>query len=209
VSVRDALRGVLPQEHWADVHVGYYNGAEIASLADDSSPCREGAMCNELAVVARELRAHRELTILAKLTERPHQVTLEPTRAIAENALWALANDVVRTLGIPGVRVVRSSHSADVLAPGVSKRNVVEHIWSLGGESLAEPICIGDRGCWPGNDFELLAGPHSLGVDEVSGAPDRCWNIASPMRRGVEAAKEYLGRLRAHESGHGVAFVVE
>lgn len=209
ISVRDALRRVLPQAHWESVHIGYYNGAEIAVLSDDSAPRREGAMCEELVVVARELRAHRELATLAKLTERPHQITLEPTRAVAENALWALANDVVRTIGIPGVRVVRSSHSADVLAPGVSKRNVVTHVWRLAGASLAEPICIGDRGCWPGNDFELLAGPHSLSVDEVSGAPDRCWNIASPMTRGIEAAKEYLLRLRPHESGHGVAFVVD
>lgn len=209
VSVRDALRRVLAQEHWGNVHIGYYNGAEIAALSDDSAPRRDGSMCEELAVVARELRAHRELAILAKQTERPHQITLEPRRAVAENALWALANDVVRTIGIPGVRVVRSSHSADVLAPGVSKRNVVERVWKLAGQSLAEPICIGDRGCWPGNDFELLAGPHSLSVDEASGAADRCWNLASPMVRGVEAAKEYLLRLRPHESGCGVAFVID
>jgi HAD superfamily hydrolase (TIGR01484 family) len=209
VSVRDALRRVLPKEHWGNVHIGYYNGAEIAVLSDDSAPHREGTMCEELKVVARELHAHRELVILAKQTERPHQITLEPRKAVAENALWALANDVVRTIGIPGVRVVRSSHSADVLAPGVSKRNVVERVWSLAGQSLAEPICIGDRGRWPGNDFELLSGRHSLSVDEVSGAADRCWNLASPTTRGVETAKEYLVRLQPHESGRGVAFIID
>jgi hydroxymethylpyrimidine pyrophosphatase-like HAD family hydrolase len=207
VSVRDALRGVLPQEHWGKVHIGYYNGAEIATLADNSAPRREGGMCEELAVVAQQLRAHRQLAALAKQTERRYQITLELKRTAAENALWMLANDVVRTIGIPGVRVVRSRHSADVLAPGVSKRNVVERVWALAGRSLAEPICIGDLGCWPGNDFELLAGPHSLSVDEVSGAADRCWNLASPTIRGVEAAKEYLSMLRPHQSGHGVAYI--
>jgi len=209
VSVRDALRRVLPPEHWARVHVGYYNGAEIAPLSDGAAPHRDGPTCEELAIVARELRAHRELASLAKQTERPHQITLEPRKAIGENVLWALANDVVRTLGLPGVRVVRSSHSADVLATGVSKRNVVERVWESGGASLAEPICVGDRGCWPGNDFELLAGPHSLSVDEVSGAADRCWNLASARTRGVRAAKEYLVRLRRHESGRGVAFGID
>lgn len=208
-SVRDALRRVLPKEWWSKVDIGYYNGAVIAALSDDSAPPREGVMCEELEVVVRELRAHRELGALAKLTQRPYQITLEPKRALADNVLWTLANDVVRTLGIPGVRVVRSSHSADVLAPGVSKRNVVEHVWKRGGRSLAEPLCIGDRGRWPGNDFELLAGPHSLSVDEVSGARDRCWNLAPPKTRGVEAAKDYLYRLQPRESGRGVAFVAE
>lgn len=209
VSVRDALRRVLLEKHWGNVHVGYYNGAEVAPLSDDSSPRREGPMCEELAIVARGLHAHRELAILAKQTDRRHQITLEPKKAVAPSALWALANEVVRTIGIQGVRVVQSDHSADVLAPGVSKRNVVGRVWSLVGQSLAEPICIGDRGCWPGNDFELLAGSHSLSVDEVSGAADRCWNLASPATRGVEAAKEYLLRLRPHESGRGVAFIVD
>ena len=208
VSVRDALRKVLRSEHWPNVHVGYYNGAEIASLSDDASPHRDGKQGEELATVARALSAHRELVILAKQTERPHQITLEPRRAISESLLWTFANDVVRTIGIPGVRVVRSSHSADVLGPGVSKRNVVDRVWKLAEESLAEPVCIGDRGCWPGNDFELLAGPHSLSVDEVSGATDRCWNLASPRTRGVLAAKEYLVRLGLHASGRGVAFAV-
>ena len=209
VSVRDALRRVLPKERWDSVEIGYYNGAVIAALSDDSAPVRDGTMCRELDAVARVICDHRELRILAKITQRPYQITLEPKSALADNVLWAITNDVVRTLSIPGVRVVRSSHSADVLGPGVSKRNVVDHVWKRAGSSLAEPLCIGDRGRWPGNDFELLAGPHSLSVDEVSNAADRCWNLAAPRVRGVEAAKAYLLSLQPHESGRGVAFVAE
>ena len=209
VSVRKALRAVLQQQYWPNVIVGYYNGAEISPLCDDTVPNRDTPMSDELSIVARELRAHRELGIVATQTDRSSQITLEPRRAIGENVLWRIANDVISTLGIPGVRVVRSSHSADVLAPGVSKRNVVGRVWELVGKRHAEPLCIGDRGCWPGNDFELLSGPHSLSVDEVGGAADRCWNFARAGTRGVDATKEYLVRLRPHESGRGLAFKVD
>ncbi len=201
VSVRDAVRNVLPQELWNQVYVGYYNGAEIIVLSDDSAPHRAGPMCQELAAITRELRRHRELGSLAQQTDRPHQITLEPKRTVPENLLWTLTNEVVVAMGIPGVRVVRSSHSADVLAPGVSKRNVVERIWDVAGRSLGEPLCIGDHGCWPGNDFELLAGVHSLSVDESNGSPDRCWNLALPGSRGTSATREYLLRLRCDGGG--------
>jgi len=209
VSVRDALRRVLPRDRWVNVEIGYYNGASIATLADDAAPSREEAMCVDLEAVARGLRGHREVAAVAVLTERPHQITLEPKTMLAANVLWALANDVVSTLGIPGIRVVRSAHSADVLAPGVSKRNVVEHVWRRAGKASAAPLCIGDRGRWPGNDFELLGGPHSLSVDEVSSAGDRCWNLAPPGIRGVEATRDYLRWLQPHEGGCGVTFVSE
>ena len=206
VSVREALRKVFQPVHWPNVHIGYYNGAEVAALTDDDAPNRDAKQAEALVEVASALDAHRELAALAKQTVRPWQITLEPSRPIGDAVLWTLANDVVRTLGIAGVRVVRSSHSADILAPGVSKRNVIDQTWKLAGPSLAEPLCIGDRGCWPGNDFELLAGPHSLSVDEVSGATDRCWNLAAPTVRGVAATKAYLARLTAHPTGRGLAF---
>src|SRR5262249_27109794 len=102
VSVRTALRRVLPKKAWGNVAIGYYNGAVIASLADDSTPSREGAMCAELEAVAHALRGHRELQAVAIITERPHQITIEPKELLAGSILWALANDLVNTLGIPG-----------------------------------------------------------------------------------------------------------
>jgi fructoselysine-6-P-deglycase FrlB-like protein len=209
VSVRDALRRVLPAKTWGNVEVGYYNGAVIAPLADKSIPSREGPMCPELAAVARGLREHRELQSRAVITERPHQITIEPTGVMAAAALWAIINDLVSALRMPTIRVVQSAHSVDVLAPGVSKRNVVEHIWKRAGKAMAEPLCVGDRGRWPGNDFELLAGPHSLSVDEVSATADRCWNLGSPRIRGVDAVKDYLRRLQPHDTACGVTFLPE
>jgi hypothetical protein len=91
------------------------------------------------------------------------------------------------------VTLVRSSHSIDVLAPGVSKAALVERLSreAAGGEVL----CVGDRGRWPGNDHQLLAGRFGLSVDEVSPDPSACWNLAPLGARCVEAALYYLEHL--------------
>ena len=57
-------------------------------------------------------------------------------------------------------------------------------------------LCIGDKGEWPGNDFELLSSRYSLSVDEVSSDPDTCWNIASLGIKNSDATYEYLRRLQ-------------
>ena len=60
------------------------------------------------------------------------------------------------------------------MKPYASKLNLVEACNTLSsqrGFSNAS-LCIGDRGQWPGNDFELLSTPFSLSVDEISNDPD-------------------------------------
>jgi hypothetical protein len=56
-------------------------------------------------------------------------------------------------------------------------------------------LIIGDLGRWPGNDAGLLGNPFALSVDEVSGDPYTCWNLARPGHRGVQAALDYLRAL--------------
>jgi hypothetical protein len=36
---------------------------------------------------------------------------------------------------------------------------------------------VGDRGAWPGNDYEILRAPLGLSVDECSLDPDSCWPL--------------------------------
>jgi hypothetical protein len=54
---------------------------------------------------------------------------------------------------------------------------------------------LGDRGRWPGNDFDLLSDVLGLSVDEVSSDPLQCWNLAPPGLLGPQAAVYYLDRL--------------
>src|SRR5262249_53339365 len=95
---------------------------------------------------------------------------------------------------------VESSHSLDVLAPGVSKQLVVEACKSAAAMrgNPVDALCIGDRGRWPGNDYVLLSNPYSLSVDTVSPDPDTCWNIAPAGCRGVQATLAYLRAINCY-----------
>lgn len=116
--------------------------------------------------------------------------------------LAQIVEGVAYTFGPSGVQVVRSSHSVDITAPGVSKRLVASTIAEMLRlrEGRRDVLCIGDRGKWPGNDYALLAEPFSLSVDEVSPNPATCWNLLPPGMSGAEAAVVYL---RALEAGRG------
>jgi hypothetical protein len=80
------------------------------------------------------------------------------------------------------------------LAPDVSKRNLVlaceEVAKKIGNPGVA--LCIGDRGEWPGNDYEFLSTPYSLSVYTVSADSESCWNLSQAGHRGVQATMEYL-----------------
>jgi hypothetical protein len=121
-------------------------------------------------------------------------------------AIWQRLSEIASEASRPGVKVLQSSHSIDVIAPGVSKRTLAERLAELGGATpkSGQPLCIGDRGRWPGNDYELLQAPHSLSVDEVSADPETCWLLSSPGEKGVQATLEYLAGLAVED---GVARV--
>lgn len=196
-SVRRDLQARLPKTLWPKILIGYYNGAEIARLDDDDAPDGSDGTCAALAPLAAALRNQPELAQIARQTERRYQITLEAIRVIPESRLWDLARQIIMMTGTADVTVTRSSHSVDIVAAGVSKLNVLIHVRALAGSSPL--LAIGDRGRWPGNDYELLHGPHALGVDEISVDPATCWNLAQPGQRGPAATFEYLSSLRAHE----------
>lgn len=205
-SVKQALRDALDERLWGRVVVGYYNGGDIGLLGDDSRPDGTEAVGEALQTIADLLCNHSRLSQLAKLTFRWPQITLEPLPDAHGEEVWALLQHVLYTLGSPGVAALRSSHSMDVVAPGVCKRAVLERVRHLLGAPEEPVLCIGDRGRWPGNDFSLLSGPYSLSVDEVSPDPLTCWNLAAPGQRGAQATLDYLERLQPGESGFQLSF---
>ena len=79
------------------------------------------------------------------------------------------------------------------MADGVSKLNVLKHLRESVG--AAPVLTIGDRGRWPGNDYELLREPFALSVDELSVDPNTCWNLAPRGQRGIAATLCYLRAL--------------
>jgi hypothetical protein len=103
--------------------------------------------------------------------------------------IWEIVQRCVAESAPPGVLLVCSSHSIDVLAPSVTKLAVVN--------ALPGPVLrIGDKGRFPGNDFALLDDPLGLSVDEVSSSTGNCWNLLAAGYRGVTGTLEYLRSIR-------------
>jgi fructoselysine-6-P-deglycase FrlB-like protein/hydroxymethylpyrimidine pyrophosphatase-like HAD family hydrolase len=204
-SVREALhKHVTSAANRARLIVGYHNGAEIAPLGDKACPPSERPLVPELATIAKALQESNTILRHATVGAKGKQISLE---LLSSGDATVLLNEAIRLVaryGACGTSLVNSSHSVDVIAPGVSKENVVEHLAKLlritdGGATSI--LCIGDRGRPPGNDADLLRHPLSLSVDEVSEDPSTCWCIAEPGLRFDLACLDYLTRLRPGKSG--------
>ena len=196
-SVRHALQCRLPRTLWPLVLVGYYNGAEVASLDDDGVPDGSPVVRAALQSLSEALRHHPELSTSVCQEDRRFQITLQHAHAMPEGRLWDLVQHVIRLSSTNDVGVTRSGHSVDIVASGVSKLNVVRRL----RETIKDApiLVIGDRGRWPGNDHELLSEPFSLGVDEISVDPATCWHLGKPGQRGPTVTLEYLSALQAHD----------
>lgn len=194
-SVKRDLRTCIPPDLWSHITIGYYNGAEIGTLMDDHVPGEITVVCDQLASLAAALRAQSELADLAEQTDRRYQITLQARRPTTESRLWDLAQQTVLLMDEHNVTITRSSHSIDIVAAGVSKLNVLQHL--RGSNADAPLLTIGDRGRWPGNDYELLKGPLSLSVDELNADPSACWNLAPRGQRGITATLCYLRAIRS------------
>ncbi|MCI0465051.1 MAG: hypothetical protein L0Z62_49655 [Gemmataceae bacterium] len=193
-SVRDALRRCLPSEVWSQVTVGYRNGAEVGLLGDDDVPGESEEAGEELEAALAAIQSEKFLRgWIRPPRPRPGQVTVYPNPGISVEQLWEMILQVVLASRASGAQVLRSSHSVDILAPGISKRRVLHKVRGCLQMSEDAPVlCVGDRGRWPGNDYELLREPCSLSVDETSPDPETCWAVASAGRRGPSAALEFL-----------------
>jgi hypothetical protein len=199
-SVRHALQEVIPRVFWSRIVVGYYNGGQIGLLEDDSVPVQDETPCRPLAEVWNALQpAAVESGAVTSL--RDCQLTIRAGESNPRMMDWREVLRIVQETGIGGVSVVYSTHSIDVLAPGVTKRSVVKKVREVfgGGQSL-KALCVGDKGAWPGNDFGLLQEPLSLSVDEVASGPQTCWNLAPAGAIGVPGTLHYLRLLKLASS---------
>jgi hydroxymethylpyrimidine pyrophosphatase-like HAD family hydrolase len=195
-SVREDLRRHVPVALQERVFVAYYNGSEIGTLSQVDVP-QHLVPQEAISRFASLLLAHPLLGPIIQVESRGSQVSVQVKSAQWHDLVWR----IVHALSLEhGLRAVTSTHSMDIILPTVSKRNLVAHLMQRlpRGSSC---LRIGDRGEWPGNDFELLSGEFALSVDEVSAAPETCWNLAPGGVRGVQASLYYLARLRRTRSG--------
>jgi hypothetical protein len=192
-SVHTALRAAVDPIHRERVVIGYYNGAVIRPLADSCDDLADAAMSSLMQSAESALGASFDLQG-ATIESRPYQITVSwPT--LDEVGLWLTVKGVLEREGLHSLLVVRSSHSVDVLSSAVSKLNVIMELGKRLNLSESSFLKVGDRGRWPGNDWELLGGTHGLSVDEVSFSPAACWNLAPQTHAGPQATLYYLTRL--------------
>jgi hypothetical protein len=190
-SCREALHKIIPQKFWRRVIVGYHNGSDVSTLADVSIPRADEKALDPLMSLVATLK-RRKLVTSRDLRVHRCQLTIKPTDAARSRHVGHSVEEVIAAERLP-LRMVYSSHSFDVLACEASKINVLQCGLALGDKAL----CIGDRGAWPGNDFELLQTPLSLSVDEVSSDPNTCWNLAPAGVRCEQATLFYLLGMEA------------
>lgn len=197
-SVRQAFKETIPRELWSRIVVGYYNGAEVSTLDDDSVPQSEQSPVPELRDIADRLLSEPELVAQSRQEHRRNQLTITACGALREDRLWEIVQSIVRE-SATDLTVLRSSHSIDVLSSAASKLNVTRKLQAIA--PTAALLAIGDRGRWPGNDHALLSTPLALSVDQCSPSRDTCWNLGAPGQRGPAITLEYLRALQPVEGG--------
>jgi fructoselysine-6-P-deglycase FrlB-like protein len=207
-SVREALRRALPARSWKRIVVGYYNGSDVAGLDQDARPSITGPQDPSLSGVERAVLRSSRLSLVSKTTSRPRQLTIEPTRNSHRAEVKAILEDTLGKMPGARVRLLEATISFDLLVEGVTKLSVREECARIAANEGRDTavLCVGDKGRWPGNDYELLSSPFSLSVDSVSPDKDSCWNLAPPGVRGAKAAEFYLSRVKAKNGTFAIDF---
>ena len=197
-SARKELQTAINPKLWPNVIMGYYNGADIGTLDNDNLPnvkIKPDDTLNKL----HQLLVSCEFPSKIKIELRPKQLTIQIDDKFEWKKIRSLILQLIMKSELSGFQVLESSHSMDIIRrPEVSKLNIIEHCISKANAKKISPnyLCIGDRGQWPGNDFELLSTPYSLSVDEVSSDKDSCWNLSSVGIEGVDSTLIYLQGIK-------------
>ncbi len=193
-SVRETLRRALPKRLWHLVTVAFYNGAVVLPLSSNQELNGDTEPAPALIEVAQIIKEGNIPAI--KVTVRPVQVTLELENATSAEPLWHLASALLSKASKTNVRVVASSRSVDIVTADTSKLNILKSMPGAARSSGSETLFIGDKPAWPGNDFELLAGPGSLSVDEVGFDLEAGWNLAPAGVSGSAALVYYFAQVK-------------
>lgn len=196
-SVREDLRRALPKGLWTSVTVAYYNGGEVGTLDDEQCPLGSPIPAPALKELALKIKGDLFLRENSKITVREQQLSIESTGA-SLTAVWTRVSQIAAK--DRHVKVLSSSHSIDIVPLSISKLDVLKRLSAM-HDRAGETLCIGDRGLWPGNDYELLSTPYSLSVDQVSQDPESCWNLAPSGMCGVDATLYYIRHLKRSSGG--------
>ena len=199
-SLRDLLQKAIPQQYWQNVIVGYYNGADIGLLSNNELPNSSKILNSDIEIADNILSPLIDETKF-EYRLRPNQISIFVKRGISYREFSRLL-EVISGLLDKRLKVLRTSHSIDIIPSKNSKLSALSWYykhsinWSHEAQSV---LCIGDRGKYPGNDYELLSTPFSLSVDEVSHSLESCWNLAPVSTKNFHATLYYLTKIELRD----------
>lgn len=195
-SIAETLKEVVPMDVFGKIMLGLYNAGRIVTVADYAE-LASGQRSDFLSHVTRIVNGLKAIGIPIEKVQptHPHQVSVQFREGISTEQMWFVIADAMNAAGLDISRIVRSKHSLDILAPGVSKSKLIAALIQEYRVGPYEILTVGDQGAWPGNDFALLEHRYSLSVDSPSRRLDRGWKFAPDHRRNVDATLWYLERL--------------
>jgi len=197
-SVREAFEKWVPKDLKQNIILGYYNGADVGSLLDKNIPYKNAQINPLLTQFSKKIEELKSLLLSIELELRPNQLTIRFTSLKSCNRLKNLVRNLLNKSEYNKLEMLESSHSVDIIIrPLVSKLNIIKEclIRAKLNNKSSNFISIGDKGKWPGNDYQLLSVPFALSVDEVSDDPETCWNLSSYGIKNIESTLEYLSRM--------------
>lgn len=200
-SIQTCLQEVMPGDVLPKIRLGLYNGGWISAADVEPKPSQKTSeFLSHVTRIVVRLKAVG-VPILAHRTTHPYQVSVRFREGLATDAMWFVIADALRQAGLDLSTMVRSKHSVDILAKGVSKSALIAHIVHKDKIDPYEVLTMGDQGAWPGNDAALLEHRFSLSVDMPSRRLDRGWKLAPAEKRDVDATQWYLERMKEEQGG--------
>lgn len=200
-SAAERIQEAIEKRYWANVMIGFYNGAVVRSLVE--GPPAPSKPTAEVRSVEERLRASRYFSACT-FRSNSCQIAISLPRLEEPSTSVRFASSLVEQSGIKA-SVACSNHSVDIIFNGGGKTAVVEAVRKRTKASDGAPVLrLGDKGRWPGNDCELLDDAFGLSVDEVSASTESCWGLSPRGFLGIQATLYYLDRI---DWQHGVGSI--
>jgi fructoselysine-6-P-deglycase FrlB-like protein/hydroxymethylpyrimidine pyrophosphatase-like HAD family hydrolase len=207
-SIHTQLRKTLPSSFWPNIKLGLNSGGWIGELSAEFSESSDTSeFLNHATRIVYNLK-HAGVPIDTIRLYHPYQVSVRFRPGIEAHDMWFVIVDALRQAGVDFSNVVRSRHSVDILAPGISKSKLITNLIQSHKFDPYEILTIGDQGAWPGNDSSLLDHKYSLSVAIPARKLDRGWKFAPAHKRDVDATLWYLDAVRLVDGG-GFSFEIE